>query len=179
MLTLNCLWSWPSWPCSAGRTMRFWQRCTASSLAIPTSGLVPARSCLACRLAVDREVCSAVVCRFAGQRVHHSPQAAAPAATPSAQRIDSACCMSRCRPIRASCFAAGAGHPAPGLPAEPRQTPHPGKSLAEKTIHTLLLRRAKLGANFARSRRENAKRFFVYIFHVHGKNPSIWMLCRK
>ena len=123
------LWSWPSWPCSAGRTMRFWQRCTASSLAIPTSGLVPARSCLACRLAVDLEVCRAVVCRIAGRRVHHSPQAAAPAATPSAQRVDSASCMSRGRPIRVSCFAAGAGHPAPGLPAEPRQTPHPGKSI--------------------------------------------------
>ena len=109
--------------------MRFWQRCTASSLAIPTSGLVPARSCLACRLAVDLEVCRAVVCRFAGRRVHHSPQAAAPAATPSAQRVGSASCMSRYRPIRASCFAAGAGHPAPGLPAERRQPPHPGKSI--------------------------------------------------
>ena len=77
--------------------------------------IVPARSCLACRLAVDLEVCRAVVCRIAGRRVHHSPQAAAPAATPSAQRVGSASCMSRCRPIRASCFAAGASHPAPGL----------------------------------------------------------------
>ena len=58
-----------------------------------------------------------------------STAAAAPAGTPSAQRVGSASCMSRCRAIGVSCFAAGAGHPAPGLPAEPRQPPHPGKSI--------------------------------------------------
>ena len=162
--------------------MRFWQRCTASSLVIFTSGLVPARSCLACRLAVDLEVCRAVVCRFAGRRVHHSPQAAAPAATPSAQRVGSASCMSRYRPIRASCFAAGAGHPAPGLPAERRQPPHPGKSITclekiKKTFEKIKkwgdcsLKRGDLST-------KKEKRETIFVIHLLG-NLAYWMLCRK
>ena len=147
--------------------MRFMQRCTASSLVIFTSGLVPARSCLACRLAVDLEVCSAVACRIAGRRVPHSPQAAAPAATPSAQQIDSARCMSRCRSIRASCFAAGAGHPA-RLAFQQSHGRHPtsGKKPGRKKNTDFTIEKGETrGVLLAQvSRRENVKRFFVYIF---------------
>ena len=162
--------------------MRFWQRCTASSLAIPTSGLVPARSCLACRLAVDLEVCRAVVCRIAGRRVHQSPQAAAPAATPSAQRVGSASCMSRYRPIRASCFAAGAGHPAPGLPAEPRQTPILEKaSRAWRKKAKTRLEKVKKGVVCSPKSGvcspKKGKRETIFVKKI--SHFAYWMLCRK
>ena len=106
---------------------------------------------------------------FAGRRVHHSPQAAAPAATPSAQRVGSASCMSRYRPIRVSCFAAGAGHPAPGLPAERRQPPHPGKSITCLEKKKKTFEKVKKGG-FARQKRavcstKKGKRETNFVIH--------------